>query len=409
MTLQHASPQRPVVPALRPRISFGDERFLMFVLDELAHDYEQRHDDVIRLTLGKSELPPEEPVLSAMLDAVRDYSKAALVFPTGLPQLCERLAEEYRDRYGLRIPAERFIISVGTSMAFRNLMQLLAEPGDEVLVPLPYYPLYPFTARLVGARVRYYRIDSTTLRVDLDSVLEAMSGRTRVVVVNSPGNPLGNVVDRETFLDIDRIAAGRAVVVSDEIYANVHFDDQPYTAASLAEDLTCPLVVTNSFSKAHRMYARRVGYAIVPPELVQPLTVVQHHTLLTTDPVPQFGAIAALDHPGGVAELVRRYRSRRDYTVARFADVPGVRAIPARGSFYLTLDCAGHLRDRGVPDSLELAERIMRAVRVATVPGSDFGLPHTLRLSYTASRYEEAIDRLVDFFSGSSGADAGRG
>lgn len=389
----------PLSPlALRTSLSFADERFLMFVLDEMAYDLERAHDDVVRLTLGKVEEPPCQAVVDAMVDAASDFGKSALVFPGGLPQLRERLAQEYQERYDVSIDPRRFVVSVGTSMAFRNLNQILAGPGDEVLVPLPYYPLYVVTARLAGATVRYYRIDPETLTIDLDSLAEAMTDRTRIVVVNSPGNPLGNVISKAEFERIDRIVDGRAVIISDEIYNNCHFDETPFSAVELP-DLRSPLVVTNAFSKGHRMYARRVGYSIVPAELVEPLTVIQHHTLLTTDPVPQFGAIAALDNPEGVAELAARYRARRDYTVKAFAEVPGVRALPARGSFYLTLDCGGYLRERGIVDPVELAADILRKTHVATVPGADFGLPETLRLSYTSARYEDGIDRMVGYFT----------
>lgn len=384
--------------SLRPSISFGDERFLMFVLDEMANQADRDHDDVIRMTLGKSELPPAPEIVEAMLGAAADYGRAALVYPAGLPRLRERLSAEYAQRHGVDIPAERFIVSVGTSSSFRNLNQLLAGPGDEVLLPLPYYPLYLFCARLAGADVRYYRVDPDTMEVDLDSLEAAMTERTRIVVVNSPGNPLGNVISPERFREIDRIIDGRAVLINDEIYANAYFDDPSFSAVELT-DLRSPLVVTNSFSKAHRMYARRVGYSIVPPELVEPLTVVQHHTLLTTDPVPQFGAIAALDHPEGVTELVNRYRARRDYTLERFEKVPDVRALPSRGGFYLTLECSAHMRSRGYASSLDLATALMESERVATVPGSDFGLPETLRLSFTSHRYDEGVDRMVDFFT----------
>jgi aspartate/methionine/tyrosine aminotransferase len=392
----------PVDPGLlRPRctMSLTDERFLMFVLDEMAAEQERDHDDVVRLTLGKSELPPDPPVVAAMLAAAGDYGRASLVHPAGLPVLRERLAEEYRRRYGVDLPAHRFVVGAGTSALIRSLMQLLTGPGDEVVVPLPYYPLYPFTARLAGATVRHYRIDPATMRIDLASLAEAVTERTRLVIVNSPGNPLGNVVDSAGLLAVDSVINGRAVLVSDEIYANVLFDGEPYSAVQLLPRLRCPLVVTDAFSKAHRMYARRVGYAVLPEDLVEPMTVVQHHTALTTDPVCQFGAIAALDHQEGVAELTARYRARRDYTLDRFAAVPGVRALPAQGSFYLTLDCAERLAATGETDTFELAKRLLRETRVATVPGADFGLPGTLRLSYSAARYEEAIDRMAEFFT----------
>jgi aspartate/methionine/tyrosine aminotransferase len=383
---------------LRAPIDFSSERFLMFVLDKMAHDYELEYDDVIRLTLGKSELPVHASISQAMVEATQTFARSALVFPAGLPELRERLAHHESRRHGADVSPDNVLVSVGTSTMFRNLFGLLARTGDEVLLPMPYYPLYRFSAMLAGATVRYYRIDPDTLRVDLASLRDQLTERTRVVVINSPGNPLGNVLTREELLAIDRAVAGRATIVSDEIYANCCFDGPAPSLAAMAETVS-PLVVTNAFSKGYRMYARRVGYAVVPDALVEPLTVVQHHTLLTTDPVPQFGALAALERPEDPAELEASYRRRRDVTVRRFERVPGVRALPAQGSFYLTLDCRRFMAERALPSSLALATEIMRATRVATVPGSDFGLPEMLRLSYTSARYEEGIDRLVAFFS----------
>lgn len=385
--------------SLRSRIDFSAEQFLMFVLDEMAYEYEQQYDDVIRLTLGKAELPADQSITDAVVEAARNFKKSSLVFPAGLPQLRERLARHESERHGVGVRPDNVIVSVGTSTMFRNLFGLLTREGDEALLPLPYYPLYRFSAMLAGATIRYYCIDPATMRVDLESFREQFSDATRVVVVNSPGNPLGNVLTRDELAAIDEIVDGGAAVICDQIYDNVCFDGPASSMLSLP-DLASPVIVTNAFSKGYRMYARRVGYAVVPDELVEPLTVIQHHTLLTTDPVPQFGALAALDRPQDVEQLTAAYRSRRDYTLARFAGVRGVTARPAQGSFYLTLDCALFMANHGFASSLELAKAIMRSKHVATVPGSDFGLPETLRLSFTSSRYEEGIDRLVTFFEG---------
>ena len=382
----------------RPHIDFSSEQFLMFVLDEMAYHYEQQYDDVIRLTLGKAELPVDPSITDAMVEAARTLTKSGLVFPAGLPQLREKLAAHESRRHSIDVRPENVIVSVGTSTMFRNLFGILTKEGDEVLLPMPYYPLYRFSAMLSGATVRYYRIDPVSMRLDVDSFRDQFSDATRIVVVNSPGNPLGNVLTREELVAIDRIADGRAVIICDQIYDNVCFDEQAMSMLSLP-DLVSHAIVTNAFSKGYRMYARRIGYAVVPDALVEPLTVIQHHTLLTTDPVPQFGALAALDRPEDVAELTALYRSRRDYTLRRFAGTQGVRALPSRGSFYLTLDCGPFMREQGFATSLDLAKAIMRKTHVATVPGSDFGLPETLRLSFTSSRYEEGIDRLVSFFT----------
>ena len=370
----------------------------MFVLDEMAYEYEKRYDDVIRLTLGKSQLPPAKSVVAAMTKAIGDQNMNNLVFPTGLPELRERIAKDYADRYGAEVDPARVLVNVGTSSHFRNIFQVLAGPGDEVLLPRPYYPLYVICAELAGATVRYYDIDLDTFEIDVEGLAAKITPATKIVVVNSPGNPLGNVLSLEQFAAIDAAVDGRALLLNDEIYANAYFDDPPFSAAQL-RDSRSPIAITNGFSKGHSMYARRVGWAIVPEELVDPLTVIQHHTLLCTDPVVQFGGIAALDDLEVVLGLVAACKPRRDYTLEQFAKVDDVDALPSRGGFYLTLQCAQALRNRGLASSLDLAREIMKAVHVATVPGSDFGIPETLRLSFTSERYDEGIDRLVSFFT----------
>lgn len=374
------------------------QQFLMFDLDEMANRAEAAGDDVVRLTLGKSELPAHELVIGAMSDALADFSKNSLVFPAGLPQLRARIAHEYLQRYGVDLSPERVIINVGTSGLFRNLFFLLGRPNGEVLLPRPYYPLYVFCAQLAGLRINYYDIDPATMKVDLGSLQSSLSEDTVAVVVNTPGNPMGNVIGLEELRTIDLLVGGRSCIVSDEIYSNVYFDEPAFSIAQL-EDARSPIVITNGFSKAHRMYSRRVGYAIVPTMLVEPLTVIQQHTLLTTDPVPQFGALAAIELEDDVRQLVHNYRSRRNYTVTRFSEVPDVNALPSHGGFYLTLDWTAFKPRFGSGNSHDLAREIFHRTRVATVPGSDFGLKSTLRLSFTSSKYNEGIDRLVGFFS----------
>lgn len=383
---------------IRSKINFYDSRFLMFVMDQMAYEYEKDDsNDVIRLTLGKSELPIRPEIINAMKDALDDYDKYSLVFPAGLPELKVAIADEYKKNYNLDIKPDNIIINIGTSALLRNLFYLFAKEGDEVLLPHPYYSLYHFCADLVGAKVKYYDINVDTLELDIESFKANFTHKTKIVVINSPGNPLGNILTKEELYKMDEIIDGRAVVINDEIYANACFDEKSTSVLEL-KNTKSVFITTNAFSKAYRMYSRRVGYCIVPDELVTPLNVIQHHTLLTADPVVQFGALEALKYPEDIDELISTYKNRRDYTVEQFKKVPLVRAIPAKGSFYFTLECKDYMDAKNIKSSLELAENIMKSKKVATVPGSDFGLPTTLRLSYSNRRYNEAIDRLVTFF-----------
>lgn len=382
---------------IRAPIDFHNERFLMFVLDQMANELEQKGGKAIRMTLGKSELPLHPDIIGSMQGALDSFEKYTLVYPGGLPELKAKLADHYMQKYKVVIQPSNFVISVGTSSLFRNLFYLLLKEGDEVLLPSPYYSLYHFCALLVGAKVRYYNINLDTLALDVRSFEQNFTDKTRVVVINTPGNPLGNILTRDELYAIDRIVDGRATVINDEIYANTYFDDECESVMQL-QDTRSRFVTTDAFSKGYRMYSRRVGYAIVPDELVQPLTVIQHHTLLTADPVVQFGAMAALDHQQEVEHLIDTYKSRRDYTLRALRTVDGIRALPSRGGFYLTIDCEQFMRQHQVSTSLDLASRLFEATHVATVPGSDFGLPTMLRLSYSTADYEEGIDRLVRFF-----------
>jgi aspartate/methionine/tyrosine aminotransferase len=379
-------------------INYFDERFLMFVLDQMANNYEKAGKEVIRMTLGKSELPLHQDIIQTIIDAMNDFKKSALVFPGGLPGLREKLSGYYREKHQLDINPGNIIISVGTSTIFRNLFYLFLKKGDEVLLPLPYYSLYHFSALLVQAKIRYYKIDMDTLQLDRESFKENFTDKTKLVVINSPGNPLGNILTKEELYFVDSIVDSRAPVINDEVYGNICFEGKSPSVMEL-RDAKSMFITTNSFSKAYRMYSRRVGWCIVPDELITPMTVIQHHTLLTTDPICQFGAVKALEYQDEVEHLRTLYKSRRDYTLEKFADIKDVRAIPAMASFYITLDCSKFMERKRISTSLDLATKIMEEKHTATVPGSDFGIPQTLRLSFSCHRYKEGIDHLVDFFN----------
>ncbi|HUJ04905.1 MAG TPA: aminotransferase class I/II-fold pyridoxal phosphate-dependent enzyme [Streptosporangiaceae bacterium] len=372
------------------------QRFGMFEMDEQAESLEQTYDDVVRLTLGKSELPVHPAITDAMVAALRDPKRSSLVYPLGLPELRAAIADYEGQARGRSVDPQTVVVSVGSSTIFRNLFTLLSYQGGEILIPRPYYSLYLYSAALAGARVGYYDIDPGTGRIDFDSLGAAIGDATRAVVVCSPGNPLGNLCTRADFERLDALVAGRAVIVSDEIYRNVSFDDAAASMGSL-EDPRSQIVVTNAFSKGFRMYARRVGYAVMPRHFVPYLSTIQDHTLLTTDTVPQFGALEALRHLDEVEQLCALYRKRRDYAMERLGSVPTIRPYRSAGSFYLTVDVSAHVRPGDSDRSLTSA--MLESTHVATVPGSDFGLPGTIRLSFSAQHFDSAIDRLVTYFA----------
>ena len=374
--------------------------FQMFVMDELADDLLAKGADVLKLTIGIAELPIPKRVLDVFEKTLHDHEKTHQVYPQGVPALREAIAHHYKRKYKVDSTMEQVIVNVGTSAIFRNTFQLTCKPGQEILMPRPYYCLYLLSALLAEAKITYYDIDYKTKRIDMDSFRRAYDpDKTAVVVINNPGNPLGNVVPKEDIVTMNEIIAGRSFIVNDEIYNNcVFYADYECPLAYLDKEHRKNNIVTNAFSKGFRMYTKRMGFSILPESLIMPMRILQQHTLLCADPVNQYAVIEALDDDDSPRELMELYRSRAEYTTNTLKDT-GTNPIHADGGFYEVLDCDEWVANRGLGSSKELAREILEEVHVSTVPGTDFGIPNGLRLSFCQARYNEGIDRLRQYFT----------
>ena len=377
----------------------GDLEFQMFVLDELADELLEQGKDVLKLTIGVTELPTPKPVLDRIIEAINNPEFVRRVYPEGLPELREAIADYYNTKFKADTSTDHIIVNTGTSPIFRNIFQLISGQGREILLPRPYYALYVYCATLANATVKFYDIDLDTKRVDMETFRRNFSPeRTSLVVVNSPGNPIGNVVQTDELQEMYKIVDHQAYILNDEIYNNCVFNDQFQSPLELLPGHKDVTIVTNSFSKGFRMYTKRVGFAILPKELQVNLRVMQQHTLLCTDPCYQYGMIAALEDEESPSELAALYRSRGEYTTGQLKNT-GCEPIDAEGGFYAVLRCADWNREHGFASSKELARDILDRAHVAVVPGTDFGIPQDLRLAFCNDRYNEGIDRLRSYFS----------
>ena len=384
----------------------ADLEFQMFVLNELADELiANDRADVLKLTIGVTEMPMPDAVLDSMVERLHDRDFVRRVYPEGLPELREAIAAFYGRKHGADVSADRVIVNTGSSPIFRNIFQLVSGPEYEIMIPRPYYALYLYCSRLAGATVKFYDIDVETKRVDIDSFRANFSPeRTSLVVINSPGNPVGNVVTSSEMREMYEIIDGNAYVLNDEIYNNTMFYEEFHSPLALFPEHADMTIVTNSFSKGYRMYTKRIGYALLPQELQANLRVIQQHTLLCTDPAYQYGMIAALEDEESPEELNRVYRSRAEYTTERLSGT-GCQPIAAEGGFYAMLQCEDWNNAHGFASSKELARDILTRAHVAVVPGTDFGVPHDLRLAFCNERYNEAIDRLRGYFLASTAGE----
>lgn len=371
-------------------------QFGMFQIDEIAEAMEGRGGDIIRLTLGKTQERLHPEILAAYEDAVRDPDKRNLVYPQGLPALRDGVARWYT-QMGNEISPESVFVGTGTSQLIKDLFRLVANQG-EVLLPCPYYSVYSMSAVLADARISHYSIEPSTGQIDLASFARNFRrGKTNLVVVNSPGNPLGNVLSKSELVSILEIVDGDAYILSDEIYRNAAFYGPPTSVLDVARPGD-RIVVSNAFSKAFRMYTARVGFLVVQETLAHVFRAVLQHTLLTANPSAQFACVEALSHLEEVDAIVALHRRSAQASAERLAGLPDVQVCPAAGGFYFVLRCADYMHRKGYSSSLDLAKDLLCETGVAVVPGSDFGIPFALRVSFTDARFSEGVERIRRFF-----------
>ena len=373
----------------------------MFVLDELADALIANGEDVLKLTIGISELEPPKEVLEKFSEASFDLPTMRKVFPEGMPELRQAIADYYNAAFKANVSEEQVLVSTGTSSIFRNLIYLTTRPGQSVLMPRPFYSLYKMSVILNDAKVTFYDVNPEDGKIDLKSFRANYNrDETSCVVINSPGNPLGNFVSQEEVKGIYEIVDASSYVICDEIYNNVCFYDEFVCPLAYLSDRDRDVtIVTNGFSKGFRMYTKRIGFCILPPELIMPMRIIQQHTLLTSDPSSQLGMIEALKNKEAPRELTDLYRERAEYTFKQLQDTDCV-PIRSEGGFYITLDCSKRIDwHDSFTDSKDLARDILHSVRVSVVPGTDFGIPKAIRLSFCNDRYTEAVNRLKAYFS----------
>lgn len=384
--------------ALIDKVNFNEIEFLMFVLDELADKLDSEGKDVIKLTLGKAQETLHEDIINAHIEAVKDPTKRNRVYPEGLPELRDKIAEWYTS-LGNDVDRKNVLVNTGTSPFFKDLFRLMIEDDDEILIPGPYYSVYYVCGLLANAKIKYYSVDPETLEIDMASLKANYNPeKTKFIVFCSPGNPYGNIVSEKEYREVLDMVSEKTYLLSDEIYRNTGFYEKVPSLLDII-DKRDNVIISNSFSKGFRMYTARVGFCVLPDHLLEPFRVLLQHTLLTTNPTEQYAAVEALNHLEEVENLTETYRKRSEYILEKLSDIDDIEVIEAQGGFYTVIDSTKFIENNDIKDSFELAKDILEQTGVAVVPGSDFGLPNGLRVSFTHLRFNEGVDRLHKYFS----------
>jgi aspartate aminotransferase len=355
--------------------------------------------DVCGFGSGEPDFDTPEHIKRAAIAALeRGETKYGSV--EGVLKLREAIARKLAKDNHLQYRPSQIQVSGGAKQALYNLMMATVNPGDEVIIPSPYWLSYPEMVRLAsGTPVLLETSEEMRFKVTPAELDAAITPRTRLVVLASPSNPTGVMYTPEELADLAEIIVDRDVlVISDEIYEKLTYGDVAFQSiGSLSEDVFARTITVNGFSKAYAMTGWRLGYAAGPQRIIDAANVVQSHSLSNVTTFAQHGAIAALEGDQSAVESMRQaFAERRQVIYDGLAAIPGVTCVRPDGAFYVFPSIAA----TGL-DSLTFSQRFLEEEHVAVVPGVAFGSDHHIRFSYATdmATIEKGIERLRRFMS----------
>jgi len=361
-----------------------------------ARELRRRGVDVISFGAGEPDFDTPERIKQAAIQAMR-RGQTKYTEVGGVPELRAAVCAKFKRDNGLAYEPADVLVSCGAKHTLFNLAVAMLNPGDEVLVPSPFWVSYPEQARLVGAvPVAVPTSETTGFDLDPGRLRAAVTPRTKVIVLNSPNNPTGAVFSPASLAAVAKLALERDLfVVSDECYEALTFEGRHASIAALGPEIKARTLVVNTCSKAYAMTGWRIGFAAGPRELIAAMTDIQSQVTSNPSSIAQWAAVEALIGPQDeVAKMAGEFDRRRRLIVQRLNALPGVSCVMPRGAFYVfanvsrlfgrTWKTAGGTTTT-LKSSLDVTAFLLEEARVAVVPGLDFGSDDHVRLSYATS------------------------
>jgi aspartate aminotransferase len=357
--------------------------------------------DVVDFGAGEPDFPTPDNIKRAAFDAInQNFTK--YTNSGGTDELKQAICERHKLDYGTAYSTKECLATVGGKHAIFNLIQALIDPGDEVIIPVPYWVTYKDVVNYAGGTCVFVdTIESEGFCLRASAIERAITPRTKMIIINSPSNPSGAVFDRAEQERVFQAAKERGIwVMTDECYHRFLYSGEPFSLASLPEAKDT-VVVAGSLSKTYAMTGWRMGFALAPAAVIGGIMKLQSHSTSNPNSIAQKAAIEALRGPQeSVGAMLAEYRKRRDFVVARLRQIPGVQAHEPQGAFYAYPNVSAAFRN-GIGNSLQFAEKLLAEEFVAVVPGEAFGTTDHVRISYATSmaELERGLDRLHKFIA----------
>ena len=356
--------------------------------------------DVIGLGAGEPDFDTPDHIKEAAKRAI-DAGHTKYTPVDGTPSLKQAVIDKFRRDNGLEYAPEQILVSSGGKQSFFNLAQAVLDPGDEVIIPAPYWVSYPDMVILAGAApVLVHAGADQRFKITPAQLEGAITDNTRLVVINSPSNPTGMAYSQEELAALGEVLREhpRILIATDDMYEHIRWHGDFVNILNACPDLYDRTLVLNGVSKAYAMTGWRIGYAGGPAQIIQAMKKIQSQSTSNPCSIAQYAAEAALNGPQDcIQTMLVEFRKRHDYVVERLNAIDGVSCLPTDGTFYVFPEVTGMIERLGMRNDLELAEHLIDQAGVAVVPGSAFGLGGHIRLSIATSmdNLEKALDRIA--------------
>lgn len=358
--------------------------------------------DVIGLGAGEPDFNTPEHIIEAAYQSLKDgFTKYTP--SSGLPELKECIVEKLKKDQNLDYDVSEVIVCSGAKHALYTLFQAYLNEGDEVIIPTPYWVSYPEQVKLAGGKPVFIEgKEENSYKVTPKQIEAAITAKTKAIIINSPSNPTGMIYTKEELAAIGEVCLKHnLLIVSDEIYEKLVYDNHKHVSiAQISDELKNQTIIINGVSKSHSMTGWRIGYAVGNAQLIKAMTNHASHSTSNPATVSQYAAIAAYKGPQEPVEMMRQaFEKRLNRTYERLIGIEGFTCIKPQGAFYLFPNVKEAATKTGFASVDEFTKALLEEAKVALVPGSGFGAPDNVRLSYATSQeiLDEALDRIANF------------
>jgi aspartate aminotransferase len=358
--------------------------------------------DVVDFGAGEPDFPTPDNIKQAAIRAL-DQNFTKYTAAGGTAELKQAICERHKSDFGTDYTPAECIVSVGGKHVIFNLTQSIINAGDEVIIPVPFWVTYKDVVNYAGGKCVFVKTDEENGFTITAAMIEAaVTPKTRMMIINSPSNPSGAVLDRGEFEKILHLCVKQGIyLLTDECYCHFLYEGSPYSIASEPGSKDSVLVA-GTMSKTYAMTGWRVGFGLAPTPIIAAMNKLQSHSTSNPTSIAQKAAVEAMRGPqDSVQTMLAEYRKRRDFVVSRLRAIPGVKCAEPKGAFYAYPNIGTALGKNGISNTLQFAERLLNDAHVAVVPGEAFGTTQHVRISYATSmkELERGLERIHKFIA----------